>query len=166
MGFLDKVKDVGKSALKTVVLAANDWCGQVIEVEYGDMDLKKCLVSTDSQGKALVFYKGVTEVGRIPTSELGTYEVEAIINSVSAVTRIYLKNDESKYVTIKTKFNDGSPSSSTTKIPGVYLDTRGDTYMRFVDFLNTNTDGPTDEAKRQIALIVDLVEKIKKIYKK
>ena len=161
MGFLDKVKDVGNKAMKTVLLSAYDWSGKVLSGQYNDIDLKDCLVATDSQGKAVVFYKGLEEACRIPTSELGSYMVEPDIEDVSTITAINFKNDIKQIITIWTKFNTGSSSASGTKIPGVYFDTRGDSYIKFIDFLKENTKGPSDEATpRKIEIVVDLVKKL------
>lgn len=164
MGFMDKVKDVGKKALKTVLVAANDWSGKVVSGEYNDTDLKDCLVGTDSQGGALVFYKGVEEICRIPVSEFGVYVLNPDIENVSTVTGISFKENAEKIITIYTKFNKGD-SGSGSKIPGVYVDTRGDSYVKFIEFLRKNSI-TTDESNHQkYKLILELVEKINKIYK-
>ncbi len=162
MGFMDKVKDIGKKALKTALISANDWCGKVMTGEYDGTDLKDCLVGTDTQGGALVFYKGVDEVCRIPVTEVGYFYVKPNIQEVTAVTSFLFKDDSKKGVGIYTKFNTGT---SGTKIPGVYLNTEGSTYLKFIDFLKLNTLGPVEGTAKDVDIIVDLVKRLKQIHR-
>ncbi len=130
--------------------------------EYNDMDLKNCLVGIDSQNKAVVFYKGSDEIGRIPTEEIAAFSVEPDIDSASVVTSFNFKADNKHIISIFTRFNSGS-SGSGTKVPGFYVDTRSDTYLKFIDFLRENTLGASETSEKKLEIVIDYVKKLNAI---
>ena len=111
MGFMDKLKDAGKSALKGALIAAAHSYGTVTDGKY-----KLCKVSMNSAFDKLTFIK------------VAAIEAEHVIKE--DITTFYLdsENDSSGQHYIKIEFNDGETSKillNVEKDQGSALPTAG-----------------------------------------
>ncbi len=155
MGFMDKMKDVGKKALKTVLIAANEFYGSVMDdVEFGDVNIKKCLVGTNTQGKELVLFKGVNDVARISMDDVKLFIIRSNDNGKTYLTRFAFKDEKNPSFTVYSSINN-DPNKSPT--PGLYVGTKTENFKKFIAFLEEFGPNVSDEVtQKEIAIIKNL----------
>ena len=97
MGFMDKLKNAGKSALKGAAYLSTVKYGKVSDGEY-----KGCQIAMNDKHDGIVFVKVVNEEGRLAFSDVESFEISSFKETVYPVV-FNLKNGEKLNFTMMEK---------------------------------------------------------------